>query len=271
MKPAIPALLFIVSLIFIACENQQEEVLPTRPISDTTTVAARQETPPVETTPKKTPAVVVNSEFYQYGKFGDMPYRVLFPRNYDPNKRYPLLIFLHGISERGTDNEKQLVWGSKLFQADSIRKKYPAVIIFPQCPENHYWSDIAPSETLKSLVDSVATTYAIDKSKINIGGLSMGAYGTYALVARYPGFFSSAIAISGDGDESKASLMSTTAWRIFGGAKDKIVPASTSEKMAKALQASGAKVSLKVYPDADHPGSWMNAFKEPDFCSWIFK
>src|SRR5687767_2733187 len=71
-----------------------------------------------------------------------LPYRLLLPDNYNPKEKYPLLLFLHGAGERGKDNEKQLIYGAKLFLREDIRKKYPAIIIFPQCPENSYWSNV---------------------------------------------------------------------------------------------------------------------------------
>lgn len=98
----------------------------------------------------------------------------------------------------------------------------------------------------------------------------MGAYGTYAMTAQYPELFAAAIAISGDGDEHKTTLMARTKWRIFAGKKDNVVPSGKSEKMANALKKSGASVSITVYPHADHTASWVNAFAEPDFCSWLF-
>jgi predicted peptidase len=212
----------------------------------------------------------VDSAYYQYGKFKQTPYRVMIPKNYDSSKTYPILVFLHGIGERGKDNQKQLTWGASLFQADSIRNKYPAFIVFPQCPESHYWFDQRQTENLKGLIDSIVKRYSIDTRRIYIGGLSMGAYGTYAMVAKNPALFAAAIAISGDGDPGKAPVMKKPRWRIFAGKKDNVVSSSNSVKMAEALRKSGASVSLTLYPDADHMGSWTTAFAEPDFCSWLF-
>src|SRR5665213_1560418 len=71
-----------------------------------------------------------------------MPYRVLLPLNFNPHKKYPLILFLHGSGERGNDNEKQLVHGGSLFLTDSIRKIYPAIVVFPQCPNESTWENI---------------------------------------------------------------------------------------------------------------------------------
>jgi predicted peptidase len=268
--------LIICMLILAACDKP-EEIKPVLPAIDTTATVTKTEAEAEvpEKAPEKTESVdsakiQYNAAEYQYKKFRNMPYRILLPKKYDPAKKYPLLIFLHGIGERGTDNKNQLTWGSKLYQADSVREKYPAFVIFPQCPTTHKWLDNEMTETLKGMIDDVAEDYNVDNNRLYAGGLSMGAYGTYAMVAQYPGLFAAAVAISGDGDSSKADGMAKTRWRIFGGGKDKIVSSDLSEKMAAALKRSGASVSLTVYPEADHPGSWIKAFAEPDFCSWLF-
>ena len=198
-----------------------------------------------------------------------MPYRILVPRNYDAAKRYPLHVFLHGIGERGNDNEKQLGLGAKFFQEDSIRSAYPAFVVFPQCPEAYYWSSDEALVTLKGLIDNLSAAYSVDAARISISGFSMGAYGTFAMVARYP-LFESAIAISGDGEKGKAKVMSAAKWRIFAGKKDQVVPSAESESMALALRNAGASVSFTLYPEADHTNIWISAFTEPDFFYWLF-
>src|SRR6478735_105514 len=72
-----------------------------------------------------------------------LPYRVLLPKYYDVKKEYPLIVFLHGSGERGSDNEAQLIHGWDLFLRDSIREKFPAIVVFPQCPQNSYWSNVS--------------------------------------------------------------------------------------------------------------------------------
>jgi predicted peptidase len=262
MKPVL--LLLFIGVMIAACENP-DEILPVPPAPrDSTSVVV------TVTSPEKKPPLSTGSELYQYGKFDDMPYRILLPRSYDPTKTYPLFVFLHGIGERGIDNEQPLSMGSSLFQVDSIREKYPAFIIFPQCPETSYWFDKDVTKKLRGLIDTSVAMYPIDKDKISIGGFSMGAYGTFALVSQNPGLFAAAVAISGDGDVNEASRMAKTKWRIFAGKKDAVVPSSKTEKMAKALQVAGATVSFTLYPEADHGRSRANAFSEKDFCSWLF-
>ena len=68
-------------------------------------------------------------------------YRVLYPRDYNPAQKYPVILFLHGAGERGSDNEAQLVHGGDMFASFENQTKYPAIIIAPQCPAERLWSE----------------------------------------------------------------------------------------------------------------------------------
>ena len=227
---------------------------------------------------------------YLINRGDTLPYRLLLPLKYDPSRTYPLVFFMHGAGERGSDNEKQLTHGAQLFLRDDVRKRHPAIIVFPQCPENSFWSNVAfardssgkvqfnfagnnpPTKAMdlaQRLLHDIINGYPIDKESIYVGGLSMGAMGTYEMVARNPGIFAAAIAICGGGNPANAKKMNKTNWWIFHGAKDNVVPPKLSEEMKDALKAAGAKVKYTVYPEADH-NSWDSAFAEPTLISWLF-
>lgn len=264
MKTLLKLWFLLLTLIFFRCETDHSPQ-PVEPITDadtTESVIDKKPTPP--------PVASSDSAYYRAGIINDLPVQVLIPVNHDSATKYPLVIFLHGIDERGTDNKKQLRWGASLFQSDSISKKYPAFVVFPQCPNDRYWHHEHMLTRLKSLIDTLVIMYGIDPDRVYIEGLSMGAYGTYAMVARYPDLFAAAIAISGDGDRSQAHRMKKTDWKIYAGDKDKVVPSGRSKQMAEALTKAGARVTLKVYPNADHATSWINALAEPDHCQWLF-
>lgn len=261
--------LILLLLILSGCEKPEEVVVPMPPQSDNIPPAVPEAPAEVSEKPKPKTNSVSNEDFLE-GKFKGMPYRILLPRNYDSTKYYPLHVFLHGIGERGSDNERQLSVGGSRFQADSIRQKYGAFVVFPQCPSTHYWFSDEILRKLKSMIDTLSEMYPIEEDRISIGGFSMGAYGTFEMVARNSGFFESAIAISGDGDERDAPLMANTRWRIFAGQQDDIVPSMKTENMARALEQAGAIVSFFLYPYADHGHTWVNAFAEPDYFQWLF-
>lgn len=219
-----------------------------------------------------------------------LPYRLLLPLKYDPTKKYPLVFFMHGAGERGSDNEKQLTHGGQLFLREDVRKDYPAIVVFPQCPRNSFWSNVAfdldtagktqfnfltdnpptkAMELAQQLLYEILKSYPIEKTDVYVGGLSMGGMGTFELVGRNPSIFAAAIAICGGGNPGTASKMNKTSWWIFHGAKDDVVPPALSEEMNQALLNAGAKVKFTLFPDADH-NSWDQAFAEPGLLPWLF-
>ncbi|MEX1240648.1 MAG: dienelactone hydrolase family protein [Cyclobacteriaceae bacterium] len=257
-------LLLLTSLLFIAAGCGKEEEISPLPPQEQEQSQADPEVPEGETS-----ELDLSSEVYQHGKFGSMPYRILVPRNFDSTKKYPLHVFLHGQGQRGTDNEHQLEVGASYYQEDSVRENYPAFIVVPQCPMTQNWFDDWATETLNALIDNLVKNYPINEERISICGFSMGAYGTFAMVARHP-HFEAAVAISGAGEDRKAPLMAQTKWRIFAGKNDVIVPSSESRNMAIALQNAGASVTFTLYNQTDHNNTWVKAFSEPDFFYWLF-
>lgn len=219
-----------------------------------------------------------------------LPYRLLLPENYDASKKYPLVFFLHGAGERGNDNEKQLVHGAKLFLKEEVRRDYPAIVVFPQCPQNSFWSNVdfrmengkrvfgfkaqgEPTIAMKlaqELLYSILREYPVNKKKVYAGGLSMGGMGTFEIVRRNPKLFAAAFPICGGGEPSTASVMKKIKWWVFHGGKDDVVPPGLSEKMVDALKAAKASVKFTLYPDANH-NSWDPAFAEPELLPWLFK
>lgn len=220
-----------------------------------------------------------------------LPYRLLLPKNYDASKKYPLLLFLHGSGERGSDNEKQLVHGSKLFLQDSVRLNYPAIIVFPQCTANSSWSNVASrmdSVTLKrsfefavdgaptksmelllGLLSELEQKYKQDQKRRYVGGLSMGGMGTFELVRRKPKYFAAAVPICGGANPEIANRIKRPHWWVFHGAKDDVVPPESSQVMVDALKKVGADVKFTLYPNANH-NSWDSAFAEKDLLPWLF-
>jgi predicted peptidase len=203
-------------------------------------------------------------------------YRMLFPLNYKPGKKYPVVLFLHGSGERGNDNELQLTHGWKLFADSANRKSYPAFVIFPQCHLNSSWSK--PSNEpmtvdlsmVAQLMDSMANSGAVNKKRIYIGGLSMGGMGTFNLLWRKPGFFAAGFPICGGGDTSKIKSYGKNfpIW-IFHGADDPVVNVNNSRMMVAAFTNAKGKVKYSEYPNVKHD-SWNNAFAEPDLLPWLF-
>jgi len=221
-----------------------------------------------------------------------LPYRILYPVSFNRTQKYPVIIFLHGAFEKGNDNESQLEIGGRYFLADSNRRRFPAVVVFPQCPVNDLWAyfdteldslgrvkraifpfrkePTAVSFLLKQLLDSLRTLPFVDTNRIYIGGLSQGGMGVFDMVARYPQIFAAAFPICGAGKTATANRFAKqTAMWIFHGADDDVVPVYFSRQFYHKLKRLGADVRYSEYPGVKH-NSWVNAFREPDLLSWLF-
>src|SRR6185436_3992673 len=170
-------------------------------------------------------AIFSQSLRFSYNKYIDngdtLQYRMLYPDS-DTLRKYPLVIFLHGSGERGNDNEAQLKWGVLNFAPDQNMMLHPALVIAPQCPEKMSWSNFSreknstemhlqstptkPMELLIGLIHQLIKTMPVDSNRIYITGLSMGGYGTYDAIERYPNLFAAAVPVCGGGDVSKVPL-----------------------------------------------------------------
>lgn len=221
-----------------------------------------------------------------------MPFRILFPKNYDASKTYPVVFFLHGRGESGTDNEKQLTHGAALFLRDSVRERYPAIVVFPQCSDKRYWSNVQtvakgkstasrefyfvedgpPSkdiQLLQSLVGNILTRYPVNKKRVYVGGLSMGGMGTFEIVRRMPKTFAAAFPICGGAHPGTAKEIRKTSWWLFHGLKDDVVLPIHTQNMEAAFRKTRADVKATYYPNANH-NSWDPAFAEPGLLEWVF-
>jgi len=220
-----------------------------------------------------------------------LPYRFLLPEKASVNNKIPLLLFLHGSGERGNDNEKQLVHGSKFFAKAVTNKQHPAMIVFPQCAEGDYWANIdrqiqddgsisfnfkaggAPTKSMQlliGLIDSLTQLDYIDKSRIYVGGLSMGGMGTFELLWRRPELFAAAFPICGGGNpEIVKSYNTKTAFWIFHGEADQVVVPAFSINMFKSMQQAGIPVKLSLYREYGH-NVWEAVFQDQEFLEWLF-
>ena len=228
------------------------------------------------------------SKFYEprefIGKSGKpLKYRLIKPLDYKFGKKYPLVLFLHGAGERGEDNAVTLKHAAKDFAGDALRSKYPAYVLIPQCPTGKKWSEVDwskdsselpqdPSDSMQSikeLLDEMVENAGVDKTRIYITGLSMGGYGTWDAIARYPGFFAAAAPICGGGDPKTVDRFKSLPIWCFHGAKDQVVKVNRSREMVDALKQLGSPVKYTEYPEAQHD-SWTQTYSNPELYDWMF-
>ena len=191
-----------------------------------------------------------------------LEYLLSLPSDYGKSRKaWPLVLFLHGSGESGSDLNKVKVHGPpKLVETNG---PFPFILVSPQSPGRGWNPDV-----LNALLDSVIKEYHVDKDRVYLTGLSMGGYGTWALAAAYPGKFAALAPICGGGNPAEAGKLARLPIWVFHGAKDTTVPLKRSEEMVEALKAAGGNPKFTVYPEAGHD-SWTATYDNPEFYTWL--
>lgn len=211
-------------------------------------------------------------------------YRLLFPKNYDSTKKYPLVLFLHGAGERGDSSLTVKHIGIWALQ-EKNRDKYECFVLVPQCEKNNKWVEVdwaadfhtQPKEMSKymnltvQLLEKIEKELPIDSTKIYLTGLSMGGYGTWDLAARFPKKFAAIVPICGGADEKTAhSLKAMPIW-VFHGALDQTVKTKRSQTMVEAIKKTGNKdIYYTEYAKIQH-ASWKPAYEDERMWKWLFE
>lgn len=216
---------------------------------------------------------------YKSGRGDSIRYLLFIPRKYNPKKRYPLVLWLHGRSYRGNDLHALLSWGDAygplFFARPENQEKYPCFIVAPQCPLGQLWAGpwgepaSRQEKLIVKLVKHLHSRYKIDSKRQYVVGVSMGGFGTWDIISRYPKTFAAAMPMCGGGDPAKAAGLKLVAIWAFHGKADELVPPTRSREMVQAAKKSGANVKYTEYRGVGHD-VWEPAFQEPKFLSWLF-
>lgn len=203
-------------------------------------------------------------------------YLLFLPAGYgaDPHKQWPLILFLHGVGERGTDAWLVAKHGPP--KIDTTTPDFPFIVVSPQCAPGDKWSD----ELLLALLDEVEARYPVDRHRVYLTGLSMGGFGAWSLGLRHPERFAALAPICGGGDlitpfvsnlDQQEALASLPVW-AFHGAKDPVVPLAESQRMVDYLKNRfGVRdVKLTIYPEAQHD-CWTQTYANPELYAWFLQ
>ncbi|MBN2841925.1 MAG: prolyl oligopeptidase family serine peptidase [Sedimentisphaerales bacterium] len=196
----------------------------------------------------------------------DLDYIAYLPDDYgkDPDKKWPLVMFLHGVGERGSDVQKVEKHG--LPALASRGQKFDFIIIAPQCPPSKFWPDMCVP--LVALLDDASNKWNVDEDRVYLTGLSMGGFGTWSLACAYPERFAAIAPICGGGMTFMASALRNMPIWVFHGEKDSVVPISRSEEMVNAIKSSGGNPRFTRYPDLNHD-SWTVTYANPELYQWL--
>ena len=191
-------------------------------------------------------------------------YLLALPEGYAENRRqhYPIVIFLHGSGERGEDLNVVRVNGP--FKEIAQGRKFPFILVAPQCPAKGWW-DV---EVLSHLLTSIEKKYRVDRDRVYLTGLSMGGYGTWAWATAEPKRFAALAPICGGGDpEQAAKLVGIPTWVTHGDA-DTAVPIVQSIAMVEAIRKAGGTIRFDIIKGGTHD-VWSPVYANPEFYDWL--
>jgi predicted peptidase len=230
-------------------------------------------------------SVTVRSETYRF--------QVYVPATYTSDREWPVILFLHGAGQRGTDGSRP----TERELGTAIRKnssRFPAIVVFPQARLGHGWDDAMQDQAIAALASSMKE-FRGDPNRTYLTGVSMGGAGAWQLAAREAGRFAALVIIAGsvtyfppgfqkerevafsqndflraaDPYRALAAKLKSVPIRLFHGSADMVVPASESRRMADALKGLQGDVEFKEYEGVPH-NCWDQAYAEPELWTWLF-
>jgi len=215
-------------------------------------------------------------------------YQVYVPAGYSVDQAWPVILYLHGVGERGTDGLRQTLIGLPA-AIRTAAARYPAIVVMPQVPPDSNWIG-APGDAAMAALDRTLAEFRTDRERVYLTGLSMGGNGAWNLAYRFPERFAALVAVCGfvssaspavpgsrpavpvDGDDAFATLAgrlgSLPVW-IAHGEIDPVVPVSESRRAAEALRTAGGNVRYVEYPGVGH-GVWEPTYASPQLVEWLF-
>jgi predicted peptidase len=195
-------------------------------------------------------------------------YVVYVPKEYQPEKPHPAILFLHGSGEQGDDGKKQAEVGL----GSAIRlapDKWNYLVMFPQKPKGKGWF-MDHEKLILDILEKTKKEYKVDDKRLYITGLSMGGFGTWSLICKYPELFAAAAPVCGGGNPADAPKIKDLPLWNFHGEKDRAVPIKKSQEMIDAIKAAGGNPKFSVYPDLDH-NSWDRAYRDEKLYDWFIQ
>jgi predicted peptidase len=215
-------------------------------------------------------------------------YQVFVPRGFSPGKKWPVVFFLHGAGERGSDGEGQTAIG--LPARLRVDADFPAVVVMPQCERGAWWGDPNMEAQAFRALDDAMKEFNGDPQRVYLTGLSMGGYGAWAFAYKYPQRFAAVVPVCG-GVVGSRRFMTPPAWHplarapedpyqetashltgipiwAFHGDADPVVPVTESRKLTEAIKGAGGKARYTEYPGVGH-NSWERAYAEKELYDWM--
>jgi len=195
-------------------------------------------------------------------------YMQYFPKDYDKKDKWPLLLFLHGAGERGTNLNQVKVHGPPKLAAEGKLDEF--IVVSPQCPSNDYWNRHGQITNLIALLDHMEEKYKVDSDRIYVTGLSMGGFGTWQLATTLSDRIAAAVPICGGSNWANSFVLAQTQMPIwaFHGDADSVVPVELTTDMIDQIQKIGGNAKVTIYPGVGHD-SWTETYNNPELYKWL--
>jgi len=201
-------------------------------------------------------------------------YQIYLPPQIQSEENLPVMIFLHGIGQRGSGGLVPTT-GASGAVARHYFAQVPAIVLLPQCRQGSYWSDPVMDEMVMKSLAQTLEEFSANEKRVYLIGVSMGGYGVWHFAAAYPGKFAALVSLcggssirTGDRFDALAQKIGKTPARFFHGADDRVVPVSESRQIVEALEANGGNVKYNEYENVGH-NVWLNVVGEKDLLPWI--
>jgi predicted peptidase len=199
----------------------------------------------------------------------EFPYQVFVPHHYTADRSWPLILFLHGSGQSGTDGEAPVAAG--LGAAIRCREQsFPFLAVFPQSAEQTWDAASADGQRVMAILDEICREFTIDPDRVYLTGMSMGGGGVWSLAATYPERWGSIAPVCGYGDPAWAGRFADIPCWCFHGALDNVIPVEQSRAMIRALREAGGQPRYTEYPDVRHD-SWKPAYANDELYEWFLR
>ncbi len=205
----------------------------------------------------------------------EVKYALFVPHGYSADKPPPVILFLHGAGETGTDGKRQTQVGLGPV-VRGREKTFPFLVVFPQAQRREqnlvqtWWPGKKEGDRALAILAEVQKEYKTDPQRVYLTGISMGGFGTWALAQKYPDRWAAIAPVCGGGDPSQAGRIKDLPCWCFHGADDPVVPAQLSRSMVEALQKAGGHPKYTEYPGVQHE-SWKPAYATDELYDWLLK
>ncbi len=192
-------------------------------------------------------------------------YLLYLPEDYNTTQQdFPLIVFLHGIGERGTDVNQ--VKSNGLPKRIEQGNQFPFIVVSPQCPTQSWWTH--ETSAILALIDEISEAYRVDTKRIYLTGLSMGGFGTWSIAGVHPDRFAAIAPICGGGYTFMTPNMKNLPIWAFHGDADQVVPVEKSKEMVEAVNNVGGNAKLTIYPGVNHD-SWTQTYENDELYEWF--